>query len=123
VAAVEAADAGGIQSPASLVANLAITHLPPRATTETTVLGMRPPPPPNHSPQKWSTLVCSWMRDSSSTGGRRAEVPCRLQELPWQTLEDAAFPDRWLILKAGLLERWRWFTVLRKDKKHVCRLF
>lgn len=36
----------------------------------------------------------------------------KLQELSWLVLEDTPFPDRWLILKAGLLALLHCLTVL-----------
>ena len=70
-----------------------------------------------NSPQKWSTLVCSRIRDSSSTEGRTQAAPDSEPAPPWPTAEDTTRLEAWWTLKAGLLALLRCFAVLRR-KEH-----
>ena len=69
-----------------------------------------------NSPQKWSTLVCSRIRDSSSTGGWRQAAPCRPPEPLRPTAKDMAFPEAWFTLNASLLALLRCFAVLKRKE-------
>lgn len=77
---------------------------PPRTTgRDPTVAG---------SPQKWSTWVCSRIRDASSTGGRRLAAACSLPLGP-----AVACLAVWLALNASLLAPLCCFADLKRKEQ------
>ena len=68
------------------------------------------------SPQKWSTLVCSRIRDSSSTGGRRQASPCTAPALLWPAAKDRPFLEVWFRVRASLPALPRCFVTLKRKQ-------
>lgn len=79
--------------------------------------------PSEDSPQKWATLVCSRIRDSSSTGCRRLASVCSSVVSARLAAEVVALLDTWLMLLVDLATLRRCLEVLKEVKSPYKHFF